>query len=57
MLGRRLLNSVNAGQCAEFSEHARQIPAEFSETLSRCLLNSANAGQKKSRISCESDNW
>jgi len=31
MLGRYLLNSVKAGQCAEFSENAGQIPAEFSE--------------------------
>jgi len=31
MLGRRLLNSANAGQCAEFSEYAGQMLAEFSE--------------------------
>jgi len=31
MLGRRLLKSANAGQCAKFSEYAGQIPAEFSE--------------------------
>jgi len=31
MLGRRLLNSANAGQCAEFSEYAGLIPAEISE--------------------------
>jgi len=40
MPGRRLLNSANAGQCAEFSEYA-----------GHCLLNSANAGQMPAEFS------